>query len=148
MSAPASSPARPWAAACALLLALLGAVTLSGCLASTNEIEFTTGSIGRAYARGQIISAMQNAGYRQVRFKSFETKGEYTLNRRANDEVEMRFIREGSTTFVVAVKFFMETSRAWLQLSENGQRSLSNKGEAELELIRQSLRTQFGPSVI
>ena len=126
----------------------LGALLLAGCLASTNELEFSVGSIGREYARGQIISALQNAGYRQVRFQSFKTKGEYTLNRRINDEVEMRFIREGATTFVVAVKFFMRTSRAWLQLSENGETSLSEKGDAELELIRQSLRAQFGPSVI
>ena len=42
----------------------------------------------------------------------------------------------------------MRTSRAWLQLTENNEQTLSEEGRAELELIRAALREQFGPSVI
>ncbi len=120
---------------------------LAGCLQS-NEIRFDAGEIGRAYVPGQIVSAMQRVGYNQMPFKSFRTDNEVKRTLRVDDVTEMRFLRRGEPTFIAIAQFNTQTSRVSVRLAEDGRESLSEKGDAELELIRKALRDQFGPRIV
>jgi len=131
-----------------MALAAAVALVLTGCVLSANEIRFDAGEIGRAYVPGQVTSALQNVGYNQVPFKSFRTDNEVKRTLRAGETTEMRYLRRGEPTFIVVVDINTKTTAVSVRLSEDGRESLSEQGEAELELIRKALREQFGPHVI
>jgi hypothetical protein len=129
-------------------LVLAGAWLLAGCLVRDNAIEFETGQIGKEYVPRQLIASMQQVGYRQVEFKSFDTNDESTRELRLNAKSEMRFLRRGQPTYIAVVNFDMRTTRASVRLAEDGKEVLSDAGRAELELVRASLRETFGTSVV
>ena len=130
-----------------LALAALAVALLAGCVLS-NEIRFETGDIGRAYVPGQIISALQTVGYSQMPFKSFKTDNKVKRTLRTGEMTEMRFLRRGTPTYIAIAQINTETGRVSVRLAEDGRESLSERGEAELELIRKALRNQFGPRVV
>ena len=133
------------AACCALVI--LAVAPIAGCVLS-NEIRFETGDVGRAYVPGQITSALQTVGYNQMPFKSFKTDNKVKRTLRVDDITEMRFLRRGTPTYVAVAQFNTQTGRVSVRLAEDGRESLTEKGEAELALIRKALRDQFGPRIV
>ena len=135
------SSCRPRLAVLAVL------VLLTGCLGS-NVIRFETGEFGQGYVTSQLTSAMENVGYRQVAFRDFRTKDQVKRQVRTGDEIETRFLRRGTPTFIALVFFDDRRSVATVRLTEDGNASLSETGARELELVRASLRETFGPRMV
>jgi len=127
---------------------LAAVVLLAGCIASANVIRFETGEFGQGFVSSQLTSAMQNAGYRQVAFRDFRTKDQVKRQVRTGNEVETRFLRRGTPTFIALVFFNDERGIVTVRLTEDGHRSLSETGQRELELVRASLRETFGPRMV
>ena len=67
---------------------------------------------------------------------------------RVDDVTEMRFLRRGEPTFIAVATYDSRTTRVSVRLAEDGRQSLSDKGQAELELVRKALREQFGPRLV
>lgn len=130
------------------MAALVAATLLAGCLSTANRIRFEAGSFGPEFVPGQVVSALENVGYRQVAFKDFRTFGAPTRWLRVNGEQEARFVRRGTPTFIAQVYFEERRHRVIVVLTEDGQGDLSPVGQKELELVRASLRETFGPTVV
>ena len=94
------------------------ALLLVGCAAGAGVLRVGINPLSPQYVRGQIISAMEMAGYRKVWFSSFDTAGERVPEIRSAGSDEYRFRREPDASYVARVYFDKAPSRITVRLDE------------------------------
>ena len=134
---------RRWAARNPLVasgLVLLVAALTTGLVLSLRALD-------DAHAEDRALSATQSELDVEIA-RLGQQQGETTRELRANNEVQMRFVRGEGPTYIAILYFYTNTNSGSVRLIEDGREALSDAGVAELELIRASLREQLGPSII
>ena len=127
----------------AVAVAML-ALLLAGCVAGAGVLRVGINPLSPQYVRGQIISAMEMAGYRKVWFSSFDTAGERVPEIRSAGSDEYRFRREPDASYVARVYFDKAPSQITVRLDERSGAGSREAASAELARIRQAFSDVFG----
>ena len=120
------------------------ALLLAGCVAGAGVLRMGISPLSPQYVRGQIISAMEAAGYRKVYFSSYETAGEPVPEIRSAGSDEYRFQREPDGSYVARVYFDKAPSRVTVRLDDRSGTGSRDAASVELERITQAFRDVFG----
>ena len=120
------------------------ALLMTGCVAGAGVLRMDISSLSPQYVRGQIISAMEAAGYRKVYFSSHDTAGQPVPEIRSASSDEYRFRREPDGSYVARVYFDKAPSRVTVRLDDVGGAGSRDAAGAELERITQAFRDVFG----
>jgi len=104
-------------------------------------VQIAVSPLAPQYLRGQIIRAMEAAGYQKIYFTGYESGGDLVPEIRSADADEYRFSSKADPRFVAKVVYDKARSHVTVRLLERGS---ADSGRAELERLREALRKELG----